>query len=79
MDWIRRMFNKLRFLFRRDRFESGLAEEMAFHQEQAERAFEAEGMTAEEARHAARRQFGNATKIKESSGSVAGGIIFSLC
>jgi predicted permease len=67
MDRFRRIFNKLTILFRRDNFDSGLAEEMAFHQEQAERAFEAEGMTPDEARHAARRQFGNATKMKEQS------------
>ncbi|MFZ0516909.1 MAG: ABC transporter permease [Acidobacteriaceae bacterium] len=67
MDPFRRIFNKLKVLFRRDTFDSGLAEEMAFHQGQAERAFVAEGMTPEEARHAARRQFGNATRMKEQS------------
>jgi macrolide transport system ATP-binding/permease protein len=67
MDSLRRMFNKLRILFRRDTFDGGLDEEMAFHQEQAEKDFQAAGMTAEEARHAARRQFGNATKMKEQS------------
>ena len=40
---------------------------MAFHQEQAEKDFVAAGMAPEEARHAARRQFGNATKMKEQS------------
>jgi macrolide transport system ATP-binding/permease protein len=67
MNSLRRMFNKLAVLLRRGRFDSSLAEEMAFHQEEAERAFQAEGMTSEEARHAARRQFGNETVIKENS------------
>ena len=67
MNRFRRMFNKLTILFRRDTFDSGLAEEMAFHQEQAEKDFVAAGMAPEEARHAARRQFGNATKMKEQS------------
>ena len=67
MNRFRRIFNKLRFLFRRDSFDSGLAEEMAFHHEQVEKDFEAEGMTPEEARHAARRQFGNETVIRENS------------
>lgn len=72
MNRIRRMFNKLRILFRRDRFDSGLAEEMAFHQEEAEKELLTAGMTPEEARHAARRQFGNATKIKQQSHETVG-------
>src|ERR1035437_7429168 len=72
MGSLRRMFNKLRILFRRDTFDSGLAEEMAFHQEQAEKEFQAAGRTPEEARHAATRQFGNATKIKQQSHEAVG-------
>ncbi|MHB1856024.1 MAG: ADOP family duplicated permease [Acidobacteriaceae bacterium] len=67
MDWFRRFFNKLRLLFGRNAYDSGLAEEMAFHQDQAQQAFVAAGMTPDEARHAARRQFGNATRLKEQS------------
>ncbi|MES2222394.1 MAG: permease prefix domain 1-containing protein, partial [Acidobacteriota bacterium] len=67
MNPFRRMFNKLAILFRRGGFDSGLAEEMAFHQEQAERDFQAAGMSVDEARHAARQQFGNATRLKEQS------------
>ncbi len=72
MDRFRRFFNKLRLLFGRNAYDSGLAEEMAFHQGQAEQAFEAEGMTPDEARHAARRQFGNATRLKEQSHETVG-------
>ena len=72
MDRFRRFFNKLRLLFGRNAYDSGLAEEMAFHQEQAKRAFEAEGMTPDEARHAARRQFGNAARLKEQSHETVG-------
>jgi predicted permease len=45
---------------------------MAFHREQAEKAFIAEGMTPEGARYAAMRQFGNATRLKERSHEVVG-------
>ena len=72
MDRFRRFFNKLRLLFGRNAYDSGLAEEMAFHQGQAEQAFEAEGMTPDEARHAASRQFGNATRLKEQSHETVG-------
>ncbi|MGC2620484.1 MAG: ABC transporter permease [Acidobacteriaceae bacterium] len=66
--WLRR----LAFLLRRERFSGELDEEMAFHREQAETEFRAAGMTAEEARFAAARQFGNATRMRERSYEVMG-------
>jgi predicted permease len=63
---------KLSILFRRKRFSGELDEEMAFHREQAAREFEAAGMTRNEARLAALRQFGNATRLKERSHEVVG-------
>ncbi|MGA2536131.1 MAG: ABC transporter permease [Terracidiphilus sp.] len=54
-------------MFRRQRFTSDLDEEMAFHREQAQRELIAAGMTAEAARYAAMRQFGNAARLKERS------------
>lgn len=63
---------KLTLFMRRGRFRSDLDEEMAFHRAQAEREFVAEGMTAEEARYAAMRQFGNATRLREKSEEVVG-------
>ncbi len=67
-----RFANKVGLLWRRRRFSSELDEEMAFHREQAERALIAGGMTAEAARTAAMRQFGNATRLRERSHEVVG-------
>jgi predicted permease len=64
--WLRR----LAVLLRRERFGGELDEEMAFHREQAEKEFVAGGMTPEEARLAALKQFGNATRMKERSHEV---------
>ena len=67
MNSISRFFRKLGLLLGRKRFGNELGEEMRFHQEQAERELVARGMTAEAARYAAMRQFGNATRVKEKS------------
>ena len=67
-----RFLRKLSLLLRRPRFRSELDEEMAFHREQAEKEFIAAGMTPEEARYAAMRQFGNTAKLKERSHEVVG-------
>ena len=67
MDAISRFFKRVWMLFTRQRFHSELEEEMAFHREQQEKALQAEGMTAEEAQYAAKRQFGNAARLKEES------------
>ena len=66
MGWWR----KLRLLVDRGKFRAELDEEMAFHRAQAEREFVAGGMTADEARYAAMRQFGNATRMRERSDEV---------
>lgn len=67
MDALSRFVAKLRILFRRQQFHSELEEEMAFHREQAEKQLQAEGLSREDARYAAKRQFGNATRLKEES------------
>ena len=56
----------------RDRFGSELDEEMSFHREQAEKDLIANGMSPQEARFAASREFGNATRLKEQSHEVVG-------
>jgi macrolide transport system ATP-binding/permease protein len=63
---------RLAILAGRKRFHEELDEEMAFHRAEAEKAFVAEGMSPQAARHAALRQFGNATRIKERSHEVIG-------
>jgi macrolide transport system ATP-binding/permease protein len=72
MNALFQFFKKASLLFSRKRFRSDLDEEMAFHREQAEKEFAARGMSAEEARYAARRQFGNAARLNEQSHEVVG-------
>jgi len=72
MQALARFFRKLSLLVRREQFQRGLDEEMAFHREQVERDLESEGMAGEAARFAARRQFGNDTRVKEQSHEVVG-------
>src|SRR5262245_17036707 len=59
----RRLFSALR----RGRYEREMEEEMRFHLEMQIEQNLASGMAAEEARYAARRQFGNQTWLKEAS------------
>src|SRR5499425_3326964 len=54
-------------LLRRGRYEREMEEEMRFHLEMQIEQNLASGMAAEEARYAARRQFGNQTWLKEAS------------
>ena len=65
MNAISRFFRQASMLLGRKRFAGELDEEMAFHRQQAEIDYIAAGMTPEEARYAAMRQFGNATKLRE--------------
>jgi predicted permease len=67
-----KLLNKLLLLFQRKRFVSELEEEMAFHRAQSEREFISAGMSREEARYAAMRQFGNGVRMKERSHEVIG-------
>ena len=72
MNSLRRFLNKFRILFGRRQFGNELDEEMAFHRQQAEKDFIAEGTSPEAAHFAAMRQFGNVTKLKERSHEVVG-------
>jgi len=65
-----RFLRKLQLLIWRRRFHRELREEMAFHREQVEKEFRAEGMSVEQAHRAARRQFGNDLRLKEQSQDV---------
>lgn len=58
---------KLQFLFQRRKFREDLSEELAFHREQLEQDLRSEGENAQTAHHSAARQFGNPTRITESS------------
>jgi len=61
------LFRRLTVLFRRDRFDRDLAEEMQAHLEMQAAENRESGMGGEEARLAARRQFGNAAGLQEAS------------
>ncbi len=61
------LWRRLLSLLRRGRYEREMEEEMRFHLEMQIELNLASGMAAEEARYAARRQFGNQTWLKEAS------------
>lgn len=61
------LLKKIGLLVRRQRFSNELEEEMAYHRELAQRQLVRDGMTAEQAGYAARRQLGNFTRIQEQS------------
>ena len=61
------LWRRARHYARREQFDRELAEEMRFHLEMKAEEYVAAGMSPEEARRAARRQFGNETRLRESS------------
>jgi macrolide transport system ATP-binding/permease protein len=65
-----RLRNKLRFLFRGDRFHRELTEEMDFHREMLELEKTRQGIDPEAAAVSARRQIGNTTLAREYSREV---------
>src|SRR5215470_8655123 len=67
MDKLLQLWRKLFFYLRRDQFDRELEEEMRFHLEMKAQENAEAGMEPEEARHAARRQFGNQTLLREVS------------
>jgi putative ABC transport system permease protein len=66
-EWISQFRLKLKALVLRRRFDQDLEDELQFHLAMREAHLEAEGLPPAEARSAARRRFGNATRIKEDS------------
>src|ERR1700677_200397 len=69
---IGRILRKLGIFGRGERFHGELEEEMEFHRGEKEREMRDRGMGEEEARHAARREFGNDLKLREESRDVFG-------
>ncbi len=65
--WFSSLYRRLCFLFRRERFDRELEEEMRFHLEMQAEENELNGIDPKEARYAASRQFGNSTLLKEES------------
>ena len=66
-EWLSQLRLKLRALLLRRRLDQALEDELQFHLAMREAHLQSEGLPPAEARSAARRQFGNATRIKESS------------
>src|SRR5215471_314613 len=67
MNILLQLWLRLLSLLRRRRHEHEMEEEMRFHLEMQVEQNLVSGMAAEEARYAARRQFGNQTWLKEAS------------
>jgi len=67
MNVLLRIWRRLLSLLRRGRYEREMEEEMRFHLEMQIEQNLSSGMATEEARFAARRQFGNQTWLKEAS------------
>ncbi len=65
MRWIYKLSLRLRSLFRKNRVEQELSEELRFHLEKQIEQNIAQGMSPQKARYAALRQFGNVGAIKE--------------
>jgi predicted permease len=72
MGALERFFRKLKVLVFREKFNRELEEEMAFHRDEAEKELRSSGIPAEAVRNAARRQFGNETRLRERSHEVIG-------
>src|SRR3954452_17634595 len=60
-----KLFRKIYALFRSEKLDAEMAEEMRAHLEMQTRANIERGMPADEARYAARRQFGGVEQVKE--------------
>src|SRR5919206_2180711 len=67
MNGLTQFWRRLLYYLRRERFDRELEEEMSFHLEMKAEEYRAGGMELEEARRAARRQFGNETRLREIS------------
>src|SRR3984957_11938255 len=65
-------WKRLAIFARGDNFHGDLEEEMEFHRQQKEKELRESGLSAEEARHAAQREFGNDLKLREESRDVFG-------
>src|SRR5215475_9528558 len=67
LDKLSQLWRRLLFYLRRDRFDRELEEEMRFHLEMKAEENLAAGISPEDARYAAQRQFGNQSLLLEES------------
>jgi len=66
-EWQNKTWQRVKRLWKRSQLDRDLEEEVAFHLDMREEKNRHMGIDVEEARYAARRQFGNATNFKERS------------
>lgn len=66
-EWLHQTWLRLKALWKRPQLDRDLREEVAFHLAMREEKNRLAGIDPEEARYAARRQFGNTTSLKERS------------
>ena len=66
-EWIHGLRLRLKALFHRRQLDRDVEDELTFHLAKREEKYRAEGIDPEEARYAARRQFGNAMLARERS------------
>jgi predicted permease len=66
-EWVNRTWLRLKALTKRAQLDRDLEDEVTFHLAMRERKNRADGAYADEARYAARRQFGSATLVKEEA------------
>ena len=67
MRWLNELIRRLNMLLHRRQFDADLDEEIRLHLELRQQEHLESGMTADDARYAARRRFGNASYLKEES------------
>jgi hypothetical protein len=67
MKWLRELTRRLSMLVHRRQFDADLEEEMCLHLELRKEEHIESGMSAHDARAAARRRFGNPTVLGENS------------
>src|ERR1700757_5089003 len=67
MRWFERLRMRMAMLFRRWRAGERLDEELRFHIDQQVAEYVAQGMSPEEARHAALREFGNPAALRDQA------------
>ena len=72
MEWLSELGRRVRMLLRRDQFDRDLEEEMKLHVQLRAQERAQEGLPANDARAASRRQFGNALLLREQSRDVWG-------
>ena len=67
MEWLGELARRIHMLLHRDRTASELQEEMQLHLDLRQQQEEEAGLPADDAGYAARRRFGNATRVREQS------------